>query len=223
MLNMNELIGFGWAVKPPPSIVLAGTYLVADTDTSFTATGIAIGVEGDRSLVITAFADCGLGTSPSITGLTVDGVAATQLVHQATATTSLAIAIYIIDKPVGSTANITFTTDSALFRGGIIVHAAYDLDSLVARDTAKTGSTSSNSLNASIDVLSDGVIVCAASANAALSVTWTGATETVDTIYATQGLASMAVHSSPSGETNRSITSAFSGTERVELAMVSLR
>lgn len=120
------------------------------------------------------------GVAPS--SVTVGGDAATLVVANAPAGAPTAgEAIYIVEKPTGTSGNVSFSVSSGDIDGGCIaVWAAYNLVSATAVDTAVEATNNTGVGDLSVDTLADGAVFAVASivtAAAVTGATWVGVTQ----------------------------------------------
>lgn len=144
--------------------------------------------------------------TPTLTGVTIGGVAATSVVNQVNTTggnTSLA-ALFIAPVPTGTTGDVTLAFSLSFLRAGIGLWAATGLSSATAIDSS--GSTANDPTYA-IDIPANGFAIgCAYNADTATA-SWTGITERFD--EAVEGAGSRhsgASDTFASAQTNLSLT-----------------
>lgn len=172
----------------------------------------AIGTAGvNRQLLIGVGAEDS-ATNFSISGVTVDGVAATELVDTVTRTTSsLSVSgIYIINWPSGTTADIQPTFSEAVTGAGICVWAVYGRVGLTATATAADFDGTSQLITCSANTSANGFAVAMSASSADLqTTTWTGLTKRLDHNGAGDFTRSVADAYTPTASTPLSITVDF--------------
>lgn len=114
----------------------------------------------DRKLIIAA---CGedSATDFSITGITVDSVAATEVIDSANVGSFVQSALYIKDHPSGTTASIAVTFSEAILTCGIFVWCAYNLKSNTPIATKAEYQTASANIDLSIKTPDNGLVFAA--------------------------------------------------------------
>jgi len=176
----------------------------------------------DRRMIVgvSAPANTNFGT---ITGMTIGGVTATQLVQTEDADGYSDFAIYGADVPTGATGDVVVTLSASPDRCGIAIFATTGILSLTPTDTG-TVNTASVDLTDSINVSSGGIIVGFVSCeNASNAWTWTNLTERVDDIITSASSASAASDAYASAQ-SVSVTAATTGTKtRQGLLLVAMR
>lgn len=151
--------------------------------TTYTFTAVNTGTADATRKTIVAISGGDSATDFSIASVTVGGAAATEVIDSANTGSTVQTAIYIIDNPSGTTANIVVTLSEAGNGCGIAVWAAYDLSSSTATDTATQFQSTAANIVLSLDISAGGVAVGIASTmDNASTGTWTGLTERAEEI-----------------------------------------
>jgi hypothetical protein len=165
------------------TISYVGSTVDVSNASVYTFTAHATGTAGTRKTIV-AVSSGDLATAFSVSGVTVGGAAATLVVSNSADTGSLVqSAIFIIDNPSGTTANIVVTMSETVEACGISVWAGYDFSSETPVDTASQFQTSSAAVVLDLDVSSGGVGVGISVCNdSGQTVTWTGMTERAETV-----------------------------------------
>lgn len=221
--STNEDVSEQGIVKPNEGSVSFVNSYASGTDTSTpTFNGSAIGTyQQNRSLVIAVFARQAAATV-SVTGVTVDGISATQLVARNSADNTVRASLWIVNAGVGTalendtTANIIVTAGSTLQRCAIGVWAIYGIGSLTATDTAQSTASPAN-LN--VDTSNGDIVIAFACENGNITATWAGVTErfdaTIENALYTGGDAKVIT----GGETPRTVTCTYSAGVSVNAAV----
>lgn len=171
----------------PPSSDYVGTNFQAFSGNDATFTGISIGAAAaDRLVVVIAGTTRSFATGPNITGITINGSAAT--IHQHILNDAgggnycLTLAIASLAVPSGATANVV-VTKSAVASGecDLHVYALYDLTSNTPHDSAQSGTVGSNPA-LTLDIPANGVLIAGyiGAQGTPADVVWTGADEDHD-------------------------------------------
>lgn len=163
----------------PVAITFVAGTTTGNDGSSYTFSGQSIGTaDADRTVVV-AVGSRKAGAATTITGVTVGGNAATQLVQQSnTVTNTCVVGLYAIDVASGTTADIVVTFGASMIRCGISVYRVLGI-STTPHDTAT--STSSPNLDTSIDVTADGGIIGVAFGGSTGPLfTWSGITQDYD-------------------------------------------
>jgi hypothetical protein len=144
---------------------------------SYTFASTAIGVaDADRTVVVSV-ASRKAGATTTITGVTVGGVSATELVQQAnTITNTCVVGLYAIDVAAGTTATIVVTFGASMVRCGIGVYRCTGI-STTPNDS---GGTTTNGATVALDVTSGGAIIGVGTTATSTTYTWSGITETFE-------------------------------------------
>lgn len=185
---------------------------------SFTSVGTGSPSSG-RYLIISASARGVSGANRTITGLTVDGVAATLLVSSGSS--SNPTAIFGIAVASGTTSNLSLSADGTMSRASVGIAAITNYTSTIPTDTDFTSATSTSiALPATISAGGIGVwCVSIASVN---DITWSNATERYDVTPGSVFRGSAATYEDAAGST-RTATASWSGSSFSTMCAVSLR
>ena len=196
-----------------------GSY-ASGSGTTFTYTSAPLGaVTTDRLILVT----CGHRTG-ALTGVTIGGVSASQLVYANTQTRGM-VAIYLLAVSSGTAADIVVTGSSNLDETFIGVYSLYGASATPASTTSGSVSTgSSASVSTTVNVTAGNAIFCCAGSDTQdnpFSLSFTNVTK--DAQFGTAGnrgqygTASLSVLSS---ETGRVLTATYTGTDRKNMASV---
>jgi len=148
-----------------------------DNQTTYTFTDHATGTAGTRKTIVGVSAEDN-ASDFSVNSMTVGGVSAAEVVDSANASSAIQSALYIIDNPSGTTADIVVTFSEAVTSSSVCVFAAYDISSETAVATASQFQTASANIVLSLNVSADGVAVGqSASQNPSETTTWAGLVE----------------------------------------------
>jgi hypothetical protein len=165
--------------RSPSVVYCAGTSSNTDA-TSYTFTAAAIGAAGGNRRVAVIVASAS-GGSPVVSGLTIGGISASEVVGQTTGNGFQRISIWVADVPTGTTANIVVSYAATQGRCGVAVYALYDTSKLQAESTASsTANPSALSLTAT--GIPSVAIAGAWEGSNSTSFTWSGLTENLDTV-----------------------------------------
>lgn len=159
----------------------------------------------DRYLVVVIQSRKG-GASTTITGVTIGGITATEVVQRTNNVTNTDVAgIFIAAVPTGTSGDVVITFGAgmarcgiSLFRGTGMNPTPYDTDSSVASDPTCT-----------LNIPADGAAVAGGITAASSSAAWTGLTERSDAVIETFITATSASDEGMSLESNRTITIDF--------------
>lgn len=148
----------------------------------YTFTDHATGTAGNRwTIVGIAAVDSDVDFHTS--GVTVGGVAATEIIDSANASSVQQSSLYIIYNPAGTTATIEVTMSETVLDCAISVWAAYDLQSPTAVDTASVFLDGTTDLTLSLDIPAEGIAVAMAGIrDSGSTADWTGLTERSDAV-----------------------------------------
>jgi hypothetical protein len=167
--------------------------------------GLDFGTEGANRHVIVGIIASRTSGSPTISGVTIGGVAAT-IVAQITEASRGIAGIAIAAVPTGATGDVVVTMSGACSRCAIIIWAAYDLTSATPADTA---TSTASPLNVSCDTAIGDVMVACGYSNNSTTATHAGVTERVDAQYGEGATYAGGDHTAVSAETPRTITITF--------------
>ena len=213
-----------FAVRVPPSISYVDT-TVSTTDTNeYTFTDHATGTaDGTRRTIVGIVGEDG-SNDFSVTGVTVGGVAATEVVDTAAAGAAIQSAIYIIDNPTGTTATIVVTFSEAITGAAVSVWAANNLASSTAVATNSGTNSSGAAITLSLNTQVEDIIVGVGGANVSSeAAVWAGLTEDAETAITGEAEISVAHDTAATAETPRAITVDWSGTSQYAGASASFR
>lgn len=158
------------------------------------------------------------GSTRTISGVTVAGVSATELIDYVSNTSNCGM--YIAHVPTGTTGNVSVTFSGSMVRAGVGIWAITGLNSATPIDVAQ-----SNTLSVSIDVVSGGVAAAVGYNHSTSTQTWTGLDKDfqvniTDNVNAAVGGASFQVSAD---QLNRNVTMNVSNKDLPALCAVSLR
>jgi hypothetical protein len=206
MLRVNNLIGFGAAAGASTPTLTYVTSTANTTDgTTFTFSSHSIGTAASDRLVVVAVSARDSSGSDVITGVTIDGNAATSVA--ASASSASPTAIFSRSVPSGTTADIVVSVGSSFAACVIHVYTITGLSSTTAVDTL-TSVNGSSDPTGTIDVSADGVLIAVAQSQATTTATWTGVTEDYDAQTETR-THTAASDDGLAAETNRTVTCNF--------------
>ncbi len=159
------------------SVTYVNNYTSGTDTNTYTFSGCNIGTaNADRTVVITVGARRS-GTPSTVNSVTVGGNSATELVQVSSgATNSCVAAIYAIDVPSGTTADVVVTLASTMLRCGIGVYDCTGI-STTANDTATATSASGSG---TVTATADGAVIGVAMSGSSTAFTWSGITENYD-------------------------------------------
>lgn len=130
----------------------------------------------DRKILITVSAEADAAGTPTVSALSVQGIAATLVATGAGADGRASV--YIVNVPSGSTGDIALTFSTAY---GRLVVGVYRITGLLSSTAFHTASAINNDpLTAAINVKSGGFAVAVMAGGGGGSVAWTGLTEDFD-------------------------------------------
>jgi len=177
-MSGSQLIGFGaGGGVVPASVSFAGSSVDGTDQTTYTFTSHAIGTAAANRTVVVCISGNGAGFSRSVSGVTIGGVSATELIdYQNPTSTDQLSAMYSLAVASGTTATIVVTFSDSMVACGIGVFAAYGISS----STHATDTDPSEPGSLSLNVPANGIaIACSRSDNGA-ACTVTGVTEAYD-------------------------------------------
>jgi len=168
---------FSFAAPVAATISFVSCTTDAANLTTYTFTAHATGTAGTRKTIVGVSAE-DASSDFSVASMTVGGVSATEVVDSANASSLVQSALYIIDNPSGTTADIVVTFSEDVTSAAVCVFAAYDISSETAVATASDYQSVSENLVLSLNVSADGVAVGqSANTGASAITTWTGLVE----------------------------------------------
>ncbi|MDZ4818541.1 MAG: hypothetical protein SGJ20_06155, partial [Planctomycetota bacterium] len=160
--------------------------------TTYTFTAHATGTAGTRKTIVGVTGEDGTSDF-SVDSMTVGGVSAAEVVDSANASSAIQSALYIIDNPSGTTADIVVTFSEAVTSSAVCVFAAYDISSETAVATASQYQATSANIVLSLDVSADGVAVGqSAFEGSSQTTTWAGLVENAPESCSAEACASSA-------------------------------
>lgn len=217
MFMVNHLAGFGVGGSSTP---LTRTF-VARTNSggvgsyaSITYSGASIGTAASNRMVVVCVG-CRNNTGTGISGVTIGGNAATQIVKSPSSSSEEpCVAIYALMVPSGTTANIVVTANSAFYDGAIAVYAVYGRSSVTEVDSdSAEQAASSAALAITLNVPAGGVgIACTLGNDPATSFTWVGFTEDNDASFNSNPTFSCASLESTAGSAGLTVSADPAGT-----------
>jgi len=145
--------------------------------TTYTFTAHATGTAGTRKTIVGVSGEDGTPDF-SVASMTVGGVSASEVVDSANASSPIQSALYIIDNPSGTTADIVVTFSETVRSSAVCVFAAYDISSETAVATASQYQAVAENIVLSLNVSADGVAVGqSATEDETRTTTWAGLVE----------------------------------------------
>ena len=203
----SPLIGSGTL----PSISYIGFTVNITNQQVYTFNSQSVGLAGNRKTILGILSQ---DSAPdfSVSSVLVNGIAATSVV-QSTATGSEALAaLYIIDNPTGTTANIVVTFSESVASAALIIWAAYDLSSETPTDTENGFETASAALTLSLNVAEFGVAAGVSCSTADPETnTWVGFTERLDSAANGEFSIGAADYTATTAQTPLTVTSDWTG------------
>lgn len=160
--------------KPPTNYSPRTSSLLIQSSTSYTFNNIDIGTAtGDRLVVIGVTALGGSFSSGTISGLTINGVSATEAIQTPNNDNFTRTAIFYLSVTSGTTANIVATLSAgSAARCFITSYALYGLGSTTPLST-NTNAASTQSLTNTVDTAIGSIIISLGSVNALTTMNWT--------------------------------------------------
>lgn len=160
MFVLTHLAGFGAGGSSAPVGLTYVTTATNTTDTNvYTFAGASIGTAETGRIVIVAVSSGGAATTRTLTGVTIGGNAATQVVNNAhdTGTSANVTAIFALQVDAGTTADIVATFSGNMNRCAISVYRLTGATGVAANDTASAGGTAdSDGISDTINVPAGG-------------------------------------------------------------------
>lgn len=166
--------------KAAPSITFQSIAAAAPGSTAVSFTSQSFGAVASNRIIIIALAGiAGGGGSPTWSGVTIGGIAATQQINTNSAA-GVSTAIFTAAVPTGSTGTVAATCSVAMTRVGLTIWSAYNLAS--SGTAANTAGSTAGTASMNINTLAGDVLVVAGHNNnqAAPGATPTGYTERYD-------------------------------------------
>lgn len=162
------------------------SYITNATDsvdrTTYTFAGQSIGTaSNDRVVIVTVGSRA--NDSKDITGVTIGGVTATQVVRALYVGAGVeCAAIYAATVPAGTTADIVVTFSGPMIRCAIGIFVKTGSTGVSASDTDVSVTNTAGAFNASVDVPDKGTVLCMCASSTSGVTTWTlsGVTEDFD-------------------------------------------
>lgn len=213
------------------SLAVASTNAQTAAATTYTFSAQSLGTMVDRRHILVGASGGQSSASKSITGITIDGSAMSQIFSDVSTAGQDPVALFSLPWPVGSTANIAVTFNASMARCGIIVYAMsadYNPASNIFDDQVDKA-LSGSVLSVDVGLPADGVGLALAMETTSAgtpAIAWTGFTEDaeIDAGASSQKLGSASLPVlSPQTVT---VTATFSGTlvtNRCFLRAVSFR
>lgn len=159
---------------------------VTSTTSSYSFAGLNAGAaDPDRFLVACVTWQSTAGGA--ITGCTIGGVAATQIVQSALSGGSRGTAIFIAKVPLGTTATVAFTTSVNGANASVALYSVFGIQSAAAANSASSNAAAPS---ASIAVANNSVMIAVAAggSGAPPSASWSGLTEDADNNFGASSL-----------------------------------
>jgi hypothetical protein len=181
MLQVNQLIGFGAGGLPPASIGIVTAFETSADNTVYTFPGVSFGAAAPNRYIAIAAGSRSGNDSGVITGITIGGVAGTQIANIGnTAGGGSGVsnaAIFLAHVPTGTTGDVVVTHASGAVRCAIAIYRAIGI-SPVPTDT---GTSISSDPSTTLDIAQGGVALAITHNDASgAAATWTGLTEDRD-------------------------------------------
>jgi len=219
---MNVLPGWFPAtmLQSKPLLLYQASLGSAADLTIYTFSSVAIGPADGKRAVIVGVCTRDLSSTADIgVTVTVGGITATEVITAVSTADSgrNEAALYLAIVPSGTSADVVITYNRATDRCGIAVWSAYNLNSIVATDTATSTGLSSQTLD--VDVQADGFAIGYSYANNTPAWTWTGLTERFETVVEVALLESGADITLPAAATPRTITATLTNSPSLALAV----
>ena len=185
MLRVNNLVGFGLGGTVVPATISYQTSKVSgSTTTSYSFASTAFGAaQADRLIVVTV---SGLIAPSSgtghITGVTVGGITATEVIQDVTfgGGNSVHCGIYVASVPTGTTGTVVVTTKASgsISRAGIGVFAVYGANATATDSDSDTGTSTKTCV---VNVPAGGVVIgVTCNYTSSRTTTWGNLTERYD-------------------------------------------
>jgi hypothetical protein len=144
------------------------------TTYTFTSANVGPVGSGNRTTIV-AISAADLTSVFNVTGVTIGGTSATEVVDQAGGSSAGTAAIYIDENPTGTAEDIVVTMSEAIVGMYICVFAVYGIDSETANDTATGTNTTGASVSLNLDTQADGFVIAACgTVQSAVNYTWVG-------------------------------------------------
>ncbi|OOZ41676.1 hypothetical protein BOW53_03080 [Solemya pervernicosa gill symbiont] len=162
-----------------PTLDFRAAYTDTGNSSGYTFSAADIGTaSATRRVVVTVAADD--KSMGDISGVTIGGSAATQVVKTSTptGTNKPTVSIWELDVASGATADIVATFTDSKNRCAISVYA---LDNLATGSVSNTTDQESDPISVTLNVEAGDIVIAAAAAGVDQSYSWTGATEDYDT------------------------------------------
>lgn len=165
----------------PPTYTYNTRSISTTVATSYNFSGFSTGVANPSRFVIISVTGRGIFLgSPTITGITIDGNAATSLASVALGNGFAAI--YGLSVPTGTSSTVILNTSSSLFCCGV---ASYSLYGLTNTTPYAISTSTSNPMNLNSNTLKDSIVIGVgnqAATTAGVSFSWTGLTKRWDDV-----------------------------------------
>lgn len=176
---LTRLSGFTMNRKPFQFSV-TGTATSGSPSTSASFASQAFGaVPSFRETRYIAVAIAGaVDSSQSITGVTIGGITATNIVQRTA--THIPCGVWVAEVPTGTTGTVAMTFSGDMATVGIAVARIINPGNHLGFDTA-SGNHASGTIDLSLDIPTGGAAIAVAHAENGSSTTWTGLTELIDT------------------------------------------
>lgn len=170
--------------SPPVIATVSATASSASAEnfTSYTFSSLSFGTaQSNRYIIVAAGVGDGDADDRQISGITIGGVAGTEVIHafnEFIASSTSSAAIYIASVPTGTTGDIVVATSGSGTAGNctVVVYRATGINPS-AIDTA---SSTSDPASLNVDVVANGIIVACFNNYDNGTVSWTGPTEDYD-------------------------------------------
>lgn len=165
----------------------------------------------DRVIIIGA--NGGTGSDITITSVTLDGNAATEIIKQGSTSVRGTAGLFAIAWPAGTTGTIVVNWNGTSVGCGLVVYRMTGTGgSITAHDTGADGDTS-NPLSDTLNIPANGGAAAIACVTAAVTQTWAGLTEDVDAVVdPTFSVRYSAAHANFEAEqTGLTVSTTFSG------------
>lgn len=190
MLQVNQLVGFGSAADAAVVTPTFEAHTHQDAGTTFTFSSHDLGSSGTKKIVLAVTPQN--GASFTLSGVTVDGETASQVVAVSTGSWDYKSELWQIENVTAATGDIVVSCSGAVSDCDVAVWVLLGADSS-AHDTASDNSTSDGTLSATLDIPAGGVGIAMSTHAAAhpgmstTDTTWSGLTEDWDAVTNTSG------------------------------------
>lgn len=170
--------------RRPTKLTYVSNNSVTSTNTTYTFSAQSLGSMVDRRWILVGACGGQSSGSKSITGITIDGSAMSQIFSDVTTAGQDPVALFALQWPTGTTGDIAVTFNASMARCAIVVYTmSTDFAPTTVFDDQvdKTLSGSDLSVTVNVPALGAGLALGLSTLSAgSASATWTGFTEDVD-------------------------------------------